>query len=175
MALIGKLLAYRLVCPSVPGHASDAYRFGDLLALARRSWIQQVRALTEAEGFPGYRRADALLLRILSGDPMPIGQIGEAVGVTRQAARQLADGLVARGYATFGADPKDARRKLVVLTPNGADYAMAVAKAQGALNDAIRQSASLRDLQVADRVLRSVFMSAGARRRADEWVAPPAR
>jgi len=158
----------------VASNASDVYRFGDLLALARRSWVQQVRTRVDDAGFPGYRRADTILLRLLSRGPMAIGRLGEAMGVTRQASRQLADGLIARGYAIFDADPRDARRRLVVLTPYGARYARAVTEAQDALNDAIRGGVSPQDLFVADTVLRSVFSTVEARRRVDDWIAPPA-
>ncbi|MGH2930390.1 MAG: MarR family winged helix-turn-helix transcriptional regulator, partial [Solirubrobacteraceae bacterium] len=114
--------------------ASPPYRFGDLLALARRSWIQQVRARVEGAGFAGYRQTDPWVVRLLGRGPRPIGQLGEAMAITRQAARQLGDGLVDRGYARFGADPEDARRTLVALTPRGEAYGEAVRAAQAALN-----------------------------------------
>jgi DNA-binding MarR family transcriptional regulator len=154
--------------------ASPPYRFGDLLALARRSWIRQVRARMEEAGFAGYRQTDAWMLRLLVRHPCAIGQLGEAMGVTRQAARQLADGLVERGYASFGTDPQDARRTLVVLTPSGESYARAVWQAQDALNNALSDRVSAADLAAADEVLRAVFPGDQARRRLDESIPPPA-
>ena len=137
--------------------ASPPYRFGDLLALARRSWIQQVRSRVEEAGFAGYRQTDAWMLRLLAQRPWAIGQLGDAMGITRQAARQLADGMVERGYATFGTDPADARRTLVVLTLGGESYARAVRQAQDALNSALADRVNAADLAVADAVLRAVF------------------
>jgi DNA-binding MarR family transcriptional regulator len=154
--------------------ASPPYRFGDLLALARRSWIRQVRSRMEDAGFAGYRQTDAWVLRLLAQRPWAIGQLGEAMGVTRQAARQLADGMVERGYAAFGTDPQDARRTLVVLTSSGESYARAVAQAQDALNNALRDRVSAADLAAADAVLRAVFGD-HARRRVDEAIPPLAR
>jgi DNA-binding MarR family transcriptional regulator len=154
--------------------ASPPYRFGDLLALARRSWIQQVRSRVEEAGFADYRQTDAWMLHLLTQRSWAIGQLGEAMGITRQAARQLADGMVERGYATFGTDPADARRTLVVLTPGGESYARAVRQAQDALNNALRDRVSAADLAVADVVLRSVFPGDQARRRLDESIPPPA-
>ncbi len=81
-------------------------------------------------GFPGYRRSDAGVLALLLQQPLAIGQLGEAMGISRQAARQMADGLVERGYATFGTDDADARRTLVVLTPRGKAYGRAIWTAQ---------------------------------------------
>jgi DNA-binding MarR family transcriptional regulator len=153
--------------------ASPPYRFGDLLALARRSWIRQVRSRMEEAGFADYRQTDAWMVRLLVRRPWAIGQLGEAMGVTRQAARQLADGMVERGYACFGTDPQDARRTLVVLTPSGESYARAVWQAQDALNNALRDRVSAADLAAADAVLRAVFPGDQARRRLDESIPPP--
>jgi DNA-binding MarR family transcriptional regulator len=153
--------------------ASPPYRFGNLLALARRSWIEQVRERMREAGFPGYRRTDAGILALLLRRPLAIGQLGEALGVSRQAARQLADGLVERGYASFGTDQADARRTLVVLTPSGKAYGRAIWAAQDALNQTVRNRVSQADLAAADAVLRAVFPDDKARQRVDERLPPP--
>jgi DNA-binding MarR family transcriptional regulator len=150
------------------------YRFGDLLALARQSWVRQVTEQVELAGFSGYRRTDSWLLRLLRREAMPIGQIGIAMGVTRQAARKFADGLAERGYATLRADPADARRTLVELTPAGLAYADAVQSAQDSLNDAVRHRVSAPELAAADAVLRAVFPGQAARTRIAAAVPPPA-
>jgi len=139
------------------GSARATYRFGDLLALARRSWVAQVRARVERSGFDDYRRSDAWVVRQLSRGPRAIGRLGDEMGVTRQAARKLADGLVERGYARLEADPDDARKTLVVLTKRGEAFARAVRRAQDALNDALEGRVSAAQLAAADKVLRAVF------------------
>jgi DNA-binding MarR family transcriptional regulator len=156
-------------------NASPPYRFGNLLALARRSWIEQVGERMQEAGFPGYRRSDAGILGLLLQQPLAIGQLGEALGVSRQAARQLADGLVERGYASFGIDQADSRRTLVVLTPSGTAYGRAIWMAQDALNETVRNRVSEADLAAADAVLRAVFPDGPARQRVDERLPPPAR
>jgi DNA-binding MarR family transcriptional regulator len=153
--------------------ARNGYRFGDVLALARRSWVQQVQRRMAEAGFADYRRTDAWMLRLLTGEPLPIGRLGEAMGVTRQTARQLADGLVDRRLATFDVDPGDARRRLVTLTPEGETYARAVRETQDALNSTLRRRVSAQDLVIADSVLRAVFPTGDARRRVDVLVPPP--
>jgi DNA-binding MarR family transcriptional regulator len=152
--------------------ASATYRFGDLLALARRSWIRQVRTAVENAGFEGYRQSDSIVLRLLLRRPLAIGQLGVGIGITRQAARKVADAMVDRGYAEFEADPEDARRTLVVLTKQGRAYARAVAKVQNALNAQMTDRVSRDDLRAADSVLRAVFPTGESRRRSDA-VAPP--
>lgn len=148
------------------------YRFGDLLALARREWIRQVAGRVGEAGYADYRPTDAPVLRLLRQGALPIGQLAEAIGVTRQAARQLADGLVNRGYAVLTSDPGDGRRRMVVLTPRGEDYGRAVWEAQDKLNDSVCRRLSARDLAVADSVLRAVLPPV-ARQRIDRWMPPP--
>jgi DNA-binding MarR family transcriptional regulator len=138
-------------------NARPPYRFGNLLARARQSWIEQVRDRMQEAGFPGYRRSDAAALGCLMRRPLAIGQLGEELGITRQAARQLADGLVERGYASFGTDEADARRTLVVLTRRGAAYGRAIWVAQDDLNELVRSRVTEADLAAADAVLRAVF------------------
>jgi DNA-binding MarR family transcriptional regulator len=154
-------------------NANPPYRFGNLLAVARRSWIEQIAAHMQEAGFPGYRRTDAGILALLLRQPLAIGQLGEALRISRQAARQLADGLAERGYASFGTDQADARRTLVVLTPSGRAYGRAIWTAQDALNETVRSRVSEADLAAADAVLRAVFPDDQARRQVDERLPPP--
>jgi DNA-binding MarR family transcriptional regulator len=173
-AALGKLPAF--LWWAVAFLSMDArrpYRFGNLLALARKSWIEQVGERVREAGFPGYRRSDAAVLAYLLPRPLAIGQLGEALGVTRQAARQLADGLAERGYASFGTDEADARRTLVILTPRGKSYGRAIWMAQDALNETVRSRVSEADLAAADAVLRAVFPDASSRQRIDERMPPP--
>jgi len=156
-------------------NANPPYRFGNLLALARQSWIEQIRERMQEAGFPDYRRTDAGILAPLLQQPLAIGQLGEALRISRQAARQLADGLAERGYATFGTDDADARRTLVVLTPRGKAYARAIWTAQDALNQTVRSRVSDADLAAADAVLRAVFPDDNARQRVAERLPPPTR
>jgi len=132
-----------------------------------------MRERMQEAGFPGYRRTDAGILALLLQRPLAIGQLGEALGVSRQAARQLADGLVERGYASFGTDQADSRRTLVVLTPSGKTYGRTIWAAQDALNETVRSRVSEADLAAADAVLRAVFPDDGARQRVDERLPPP--
>jgi DNA-binding MarR family transcriptional regulator len=150
-----------------PG-ASPQYRFGDLLALARASWIRQIRARMEEIGYPGYRRTDAAILGLLAQHPRAIGELGDAMNVSRQAARQLADGLVGRGYVTLGTDPADGRRTVVALTQTGEDYARAVWQAQDALNEGLRSRVTAAELAAAARVLRSILPGDRTTPRRDE-------
>jgi hypothetical protein len=81
----------------MPAESAGIYRFGDLLALTRQSWLGQMSGRLQRLGYADYRRSDAAALRTLLRGPLPVGQLGTVLGVTRQAVRKVADGLEQRG------------------------------------------------------------------------------
>jgi DNA-binding MarR family transcriptional regulator len=133
------------------------YRFGDLLALARRGWILRMTSELEARGFSDYRASDAGAVRLLTVGPAPIGHLGAVLGVTRQAARKVARGLEERGYATTSPDPEDARKLNVTLTPVGRDYAEAIGEVVASLNRTLAARVRPGQLTAADAVLRAAI------------------
>ncbi|MGH9057613.1 MAG: MarR family transcriptional regulator, partial [Acidimicrobiales bacterium] len=123
-----------------------------------------------SKGFSDFRRSDTASMRILARSAEPIGRLGDGLGISRQAARKLADGLVARGYAELVDDAADARRRLVQLTRRGLDYHRALAEASTALNQEVRRL-SASDQVAADTVLRAVLTDED--RRLAGSVSPP--
>jgi DNA-binding MarR family transcriptional regulator len=148
------------------------YLFGDLLALARQSWVNQMASRLEQRGYCDYRRSDAAAMRLLQGPGMSIGQLGAALGITRQAARKLTDGLERRGYVQTEQDRLDSRRRNVHLTPEGGAYARAVIDVIHALNQELAQRVEQDQLLGADAVLRAA-LDDKTRTRADQQVTPP--
>jgi DNA-binding MarR family transcriptional regulator len=157
-----------VAAPSTP-----AYPFGDVLALARQSWLLEIARRLAARGYDGYRRSDSAALRMLYSGPVAIGQLAARLGVTRQAARKVADALQRRGYATTGRDQRDSRQLNVTLTPEGRDYAIAIATVIGELNREVAARVDPAQLAAADSVLRAAMFTESARRRAD-WLPRPA-
>ncbi|MGH2856563.1 MAG: MarR family winged helix-turn-helix transcriptional regulator [Solirubrobacteraceae bacterium] len=157
-------------------HAPGAgpYLFGDLLALARRSWVRQMADGLERAGFPDYRRSDAAIVRLLARGGLTVGRLGELIGVTRQAARKLADGLERRGYARTERDELDARKLLLSLTPQGVAYARAIVVTIDALGRELAERVAPEQLEAAEAVLRAAIVDPGDRRRVDRLVKPPA-
>jgi DNA-binding MarR family transcriptional regulator len=155
------------------GESSAPYLFGDLLALARASWVREMATRLDGRGYRDYRRSDAAVMRILRRRPAAIGQLGETLGVTRQAARKLATGLEQRGYASIEQDGRDARRLNVVLTDAGHAYAGAVVDTIDALNREFRSRVEPIALTAADAVLRSAIFDQADRDRAAALVLPP--
>ncbi len=154
--------------------SSTPYLFGDLLALARRSWVATMARRLEELGYADYRRSDAAVLRLVARRPLAVGELGAVLGVTRQAARKLAAGLERRGYARLERDPNDSRRRTTVLTPAGEAYAAAIVATLEAMNRELGERVDRAALIAADAVLRASLADDDARRRADALVAPPA-
>ncbi|MGH3284287.1 MAG: MarR family winged helix-turn-helix transcriptional regulator [Streptosporangiaceae bacterium] len=153
--------------------STPAYRFGDLLALTRQSWVGQMTSRLERLGYADYRRSDAGALRMLWQGPLPVGQLGAGLGVTRQAARKVADGLEQRGYVTTGRDPRDTRQLNVALTQLGRDYALAIIVIIAELNREVAVKVSPVQLAAADAVLRAALFDESARQRASRIPPPP--
>lgn len=152
----------------MPDQSTQRYPFGDLLALARQSWIRQLAGRLAARDYPDYRRSDAAALRLLLWrGPVPVGQLGLALGVTRQAARKVADGLRLRNYATFSRDAADARQLNVTLTPAGRDYALAIIAVINELNAEVTAQVDDAELAAAAAVLRAAMFDDSTRGRAD--------
>ncbi len=143
--------------------AADAsvYRFGDLLALARRSWVLAMARELEARGYGDYRITDAATLRSLQRGPVSVGHLAALLGVTRQAARKVARGLEARSLATTEQDPDDARKVNTVLTDVGYEYARAITEVIETLNRQLAAQVTRVALVETDHVLRAVITEPG--------------
>jgi DNA-binding MarR family transcriptional regulator len=152
--------------------SNPIYRFGDLLALTRQSWVGQMSGRLERLGFVDYRRTDAGALRSLWGGPLPVGRLGEVLGVTRQAARKVADGLEQRGYVTTERDSRDTRQLNVSLTQLGRDYTRAIATVIAELNLEVAARVSPAQLAAADAVLRAALFDESTRQRANRIPRP---
>jgi DNA-binding MarR family transcriptional regulator len=141
----------------VPRESNGDQRFGDLLALARLSWVGQMAEQLSALGYDDYRRSDAAVMRLLQRGPVSIGRLGESSGITRQAARKIVDGLERRGFATTSRDQSDSRQINVLLTDEGVSYASAVVLVIERLNSELSARVEPADLASAERVLRTVI------------------
>jgi len=127
------------------------------LARARLSWVRQMSARLGQLGYEDYRRTDAIVCRILLRGPVPIGRLGTALGVTRQAARKITEDLAQRSYVTVVRSSEDARRLEAELTPAGQAYAHAVVRVIGDLNRALTKRVDAAQLEAAGAVLNAVI------------------
>ncbi|GHH46886.1 MarR family winged helix-turn-helix transcriptional regulator [Streptomyces candidus] len=130
-----------------------------LLFAGFRTLVDRLHSELAAQGHPGLRPAHGFALQAIGADG-PHGttasELGRRLGVSKQAAGKTADRLIALGYATTSADPSDARRKLVRLTPHGLDALTRSAAAFDALRSEWARTlgpARVRDLESALRAV----------------------
>ncbi|MFD9128408.1 MarR family winged helix-turn-helix transcriptional regulator [Kitasatospora sp. NPDC059571] len=70
-------------------------------------------------GFTDVRPAHGFAFARLAPDGATVGDLADHLGVTKQAASQMVDELVRKGYVERRPHPADARARLVALTERG--------------------------------------------------------
>lgn len=90
-----------------------------LLLAAAAQVTDAVQAGVAAAGFPDVRPAHGFAFVRMAPDGATVGEIAEHLGVTKQAASQLVDELVTKGYVERNPHPRDARARLITLTDRG--------------------------------------------------------
>ncbi len=103
------------------GH--DRVTFPALLRGARLAYGSAIRARLEIVGCEDMPRNGSYVVAGIARTDVPLGEIIEHLGVSKQAAGQLVDTLVLRGYLERTADPQDRRRLRVSLTDRGVQAA----------------------------------------------------
>ncbi len=104
---------------AVPKNPPPAGDLPLLLLAAAAEVTDAVNAGVIAAGFTDVRPAHGFAFVRMAPDGATIGEIAEHLGVTKQAASQLVDELVTKGYADRNPHPRDARARLITLTDRG--------------------------------------------------------
>ncbi|MET8353689.1 MULTISPECIES: MarR family winged helix-turn-helix transcriptional regulator [unclassified Micromonospora] len=92
-----------------------------LLLAGFRTLIDDLHAELAREGHPELRPLHGFVLQAVGPDGTTASELGQRLGVSKQAAGKTVDRLVALGYLERADDPRDARRKLVRMTERGHD------------------------------------------------------
>ena len=90
-----------------------------LLLSAARALVDNIDAGVRARGYSDLRPAHGFAFARLAGDGATVGQLAEHLDVTKQAASQMVEELVTKGYVERRPHPDDARARLIVLTAKG--------------------------------------------------------
>ncbi len=90
-----------------------------LLLGAARALVDGVDAGVRARGFTDLRPAHGFAFVRISGTGATINELAEHLEITKQAASQMADDLVRKGYVERHPHPTDARARLLILTAKG--------------------------------------------------------
>ncbi len=91
----------------------------DALLLASQL-VDAIQAGVAGRGFPDVRPAHGFAFARISAGDATIADVGEYLGITKQAAAQLVRQLEDHGYVTRRPHPLDARASLLALTATGA-------------------------------------------------------
>jgi len=78
-----------------------------------------VSAANDYEGMRYRPRYTPLVRALAGGDPLTIGQLAEAAGITQPAATQTVAVMVKDGLVDVTAGPVDARQRVVALSARG--------------------------------------------------------
>lgn len=104
---------------AVPQNPPPAGDLPLLLLAAAAEVSQAINDGVAAAGFTDIRPAHGFAFARMAPHGATVGEIAEHLGVTKQAASQLVDELVAKGYADRNPHPRDARARLITLTERG--------------------------------------------------------
>ncbi|MFE1833657.1 MarR family winged helix-turn-helix transcriptional regulator [Streptomyces sviceus] len=97
---------------------SEALALAAALLAAAGDLTQRINEGVVARGFEA-RPAWGFAFTRLAPDGATVTELAGHLGVTKQAASQLVDEIVRKGYAERRPHPADARARLVVLTERG--------------------------------------------------------
>src|SRR4051812_28921286 len=92
-----------------------------LLFAGFRSIIDQLHAELATRGHPEARPVHGFAMQAIGLYGASASEVGRRLGVSKQAAGKTIDRLAALGYVERVDDPRDARSKIVRLTPIGLD------------------------------------------------------
>jgi DNA-binding MarR family transcriptional regulator len=98
-----------------------------LLRSARTTYGSAIRHALVDAGCPDVPRNGIYVLAAVARNGSPLSEIIKGLGVSKQAAGQLVDTLVVRGYLERASDPEDRRRLTLTLTEVG-QFAAAAAR-----------------------------------------------
>jgi DNA-binding MarR family transcriptional regulator len=129
-----------------PRHAGEPYEpsaqaeelvLPALLRAARGSYGKAIRARLADEGFADVPRNGPFVLGGMVNQGVSAGDLVRQLGVSKQAASQLIDTLVVRGYLDRRPDPDDRRRVTLEATERGRAAAVTVRAAVVSVDEAL--------------------------------------
>jgi DNA-binding MarR family transcriptional regulator len=97
-----------------------------LLRGARATYRTAIRQALAQAGFEDLPRNGSFVIGGLARTGAPLARIVRDLGVSKQAASQLVDTLVARRYLRRAVDPADRRRLVILLAERGEAAAVVV-------------------------------------------------
>jgi DNA-binding MarR family transcriptional regulator len=118
--------------------------------------VEGIQNQVVSKGFEDVRPVHGYAFVRISAGGATVLDVAEHLGVTKQAASQLVEQLVQRGYVTRVQHPDDARARLLTLTPRGRACTRAADRAATAVVSAWRDEMGAKDFAVVQRALGAV-------------------
>jgi len=128
-------------------------RIPPLLRRAGRAYAQAIQAALAEAGCDDMPRNGAYVLAASAREGARLSQIITDLAVSKQAAGQLIDTLVSRGYLDRSVDPQDRRRLTISLTERGAAAAAAIGAATSQVDARLLRRVSAAHVEHAREVL----------------------
>jgi DNA-binding MarR family transcriptional regulator len=155
---------------SDPSSDPPGYELPLLLLAGFRTLIDELHAQLGRQGHPDARPLHGFVFQAIGPDGTTAAELGRRLGVSKQAAGKTIDSLERLGYVSRAADPHDARRRVVRLTPRGVD----VLRRSAAIFDELRGdwAAALgpERLREVEAALREVVADRGLRMDLPGWL-----
>jgi DNA-binding MarR family transcriptional regulator len=98
---------------------ANVIAFPVLLRFARSAYTAAIRTAQAEAGCDDIPRDGTYVIGAMANGTMPLADVIGEIGMSKQAAGQLVDTLVLRGYIDRAADPNDRRRLTLTLTERG--------------------------------------------------------
>jgi DNA-binding MarR family transcriptional regulator len=135
-----------------------------LLRHARLAYAASMRSALDDAGYDDIPKNGLYVIGGLAHESAahPLGRLIEELRLSKQAAGQLVDTLVTRGYLTRAVDSEDRRRLTITLTERGYAAAKILSAAGAAVDKALRTRIGSQDFE---RTRRTLFILAQIGRR----------
>ena len=146
----------------VPPVALDDLDLSLAALLAGFAMADAIEQRMGAAGFDDVRFSHGFVFQHLLREPLTVGALARAMGVTQQRASKAAVELEQLGYVRREVDPDDARVRRLVLTERGQGAVAAAREARGAVVAELRERLGARRVSAAERLLRDVLAAMGA-------------
>jgi DNA-binding MarR family transcriptional regulator len=130
--------------------------------LAGLAMAEEVERRVAKAGFDDLRFSHGFVFQHLLREPLTVGALARAMGVTQQRASKAASELEGLGYVRRKVDPGDARVRRLVLTDRGQGAVAAARAARAAVVVELRDRLGARRVSAAEQLLRDALVELGA-------------
>jgi DNA-binding MarR family transcriptional regulator len=145
------------------------YELALLVLLGFRTLIDDLHAELARQGHPDARPLHGFVFQAIGHEGTTAAELGRRLGVSKQAAGKTIGALERLGYVERGGDPRDARRKVILLTARGEDMLRRSVRIFDALRAEWEQALGPERLRALEADLRTVTRGRGLRLDVPGW------